>query len=228
MSHADLPEEERKLRIENYMSSLPEGTMGRLWRTVSGREKDKSVDQYLAQMSNDKDALIGQFKGLLPQHATPGTKVANRSSEEWRRLTAAGHHEDAANLARRYAEMGKQSSLPTGYLVGGVEAGVDQMMGRVSNPQTGAINESGVFARKLYKPDSRSSRGDYTPGLLEQKQQFTNEARAPISGSQADGPPTCTGTRPVDSVECNAPRATTSTSQGFGRCQPARQQSPIG
>jgi intein/homing endonuclease len=178
MSHADLPEEERKLRIENYMSSLPEGTMGRLWRTVSGREKDKSVDQYLAQMSNDKDALIGQFKGLLPQHATPGTKVANRSSEEWRRLTAAGHHEDAANLARRYAEMGNSPRYLRDISLGGVEAGVDQMMGRVSNPQTGAINESGVFARKLYKPDSRSSRGDYTPGLLEQKQQFTNEARA--------------------------------------------------
>jgi len=44
--------------------------------------------------------------------------------------------------------------------------------------QAAAPNESGYIARKLYKPDSSISRGEYTPQLLEQKQRLTDEARA--------------------------------------------------
>lgn len=177
MSHADLPEEERKLRIENYMSSLPEGTMGRLWRTVSGREKDKSVDQYLAQMSNDKDALIGQFKGLLPQHSNEKA-AANRSVKEWRALNAAGDTAGADHLAKAYGGLGNQPRYLRDISIGGSEAAVDQMMGRVQNPTTGAVNESGYVARKLYKPDSDITRGEHTNQMLHQKQQLTDEARA--------------------------------------------------
>lgn len=45
-------------------------------------------------------------------------------------------------------------------------------------PQGAAPNESGILARKLYKPDSTISRGEFTPQLLAQKQQVTDQARA--------------------------------------------------
>lgn len=39
-------------------------------------------------------------------------------------------------------------------------------------------NESGVLVRKLYKPDSPLHRGEFTPQVLQQKQEFTDRARA--------------------------------------------------
>jgi hypothetical protein len=68
MSHADLPEEKRKLVVENYRATRPHGILSTLGNKIIGRTPDKSVDQYLSQMSQDKENLINQFRALLPQH----------------------------------------------------------------------------------------------------------------------------------------------------------------
>jgi SNF2-related domain/Helicase conserved C-terminal domain len=75
MSHADLPPEERKVLIENYLSTRPQGVFSRAAQGLLGRKPDQSVDQYLARMSQDKEDLIDQFRGLLPQEK-PQTKSA--------------------------------------------------------------------------------------------------------------------------------------------------------
>ena len=181
MSHSELPESDRKLRVENYLATLPEGTLGKLWRSVSGREKDQSVDEYLTRMSKNKEDLTGQFRKLLPAHEQPDLApkhAANRSVKEWRKMQAAGDTSGADALAKSYGNLGNSPRYLKDVSLGGSEAAVDQMMGRVSNPNTGAINESGYVARKLYKPDSDISRGEYTNQLMHQKQQFSDQARS--------------------------------------------------
>jgi hypothetical protein len=75
MSHADLPPEERNVLIENYLATRPQGMFSRAAQGLLGRKPDQSVDQYLSQMSQNKEDLIGQFRGLLPQEKPPA-KVA--------------------------------------------------------------------------------------------------------------------------------------------------------
>ena len=78
MSHAHLPEEERKLQVERYLSTRPQGRVSK-WL---GQVPDKSVDEYLTQMSSDKENLINQFKTLLPKEdhmlRAPRTGVATQ------------------------------------------------------------------------------------------------------------------------------------------------------
>ncbi len=69
-SHADLPPEERKLLIENYLSSRPQGVGTKLGKLIFGREPDKSVDEYLTNMSENKEKLINEFRALLPKEKT--------------------------------------------------------------------------------------------------------------------------------------------------------------
>lgn len=104
--------------------------------------------------------------------------AANRSVKEWRSMQAAGNTAGADQLAKAYGGLGNSPRYLRDISLGGSEAGVDQMMGRVANPVTGAANDSGYLARKLYKPDSDITRGEHTNQMLHQKQQITNEARA--------------------------------------------------
>jgi hypothetical protein len=93
MSHADLPPEKRKLLIENYLASRPEGTLTRLGNKLVGREPDKSVDEYLAQMSKSKEDLINQFRALLPNQekkaAIATTEASKELSSSWKPRVAA-------------------------------------------------------------------------------------------------------------------------------------------
>lgn len=64
-SHDHLPEEERKLRIERYLATRPRsGVLERLHLAKPGY----GIDEYLQRLSGDKEKLIEQFRGLLPQH----------------------------------------------------------------------------------------------------------------------------------------------------------------
>lgn len=63
-SHADLPEEERKVLIQRYLATRPR--MG-LAEKLRLREPGGSVDEYLAQRSAEKNKLIDQFRELLPK-----------------------------------------------------------------------------------------------------------------------------------------------------------------
>lgn len=64
-SHADLPEEQRRVLIENYLATRPERSG--LGGMILGKSTGGSSDQYLQAMSAKKDALINQMKGLLPR-----------------------------------------------------------------------------------------------------------------------------------------------------------------
>ena len=65
-SHADLPPEARKLLIEHYYATRPESGVLERWGL---KKPGGSVDEYLAQLSRDKENLIGQFRLLLEHPA---------------------------------------------------------------------------------------------------------------------------------------------------------------
>jgi len=108
--------------------------------------------------------------GLDPRTGKPGQQLG---------LFSKGPFDPAhaANVARASGELGLAPRHVSDISIGGEEAGVDKMIGRVQGP-TGESNPSGVLARKLYKPDSAISTQEFTGELLGQKQQFTDAARA--------------------------------------------------
>jgi len=95
-SHLDLPEEKRKLLVENYLATRPQGLTSKALGYVLNRAPDKSVDEYLTQMSQDKANLIEQFRGLLPKHEKTAaakkpvvTKETSDLASSWRPTLAA-------------------------------------------------------------------------------------------------------------------------------------------
>ncbi len=67
-SHADLPEDQRNVAVEQYLSAMPErGALGKL---VFGKP-DMTADQYLYQMSKDKEALNQQLRAILATQQQP-------------------------------------------------------------------------------------------------------------------------------------------------------------
>lgn len=66
-SHADLPPEARKVLIEHYLATRPESGVLERWGL---KKPGTSVDEYLTQLSGDKERLIDQFRQLLVQRAT--------------------------------------------------------------------------------------------------------------------------------------------------------------
>jgi SNF2 family DNA or RNA helicase len=69
-SHEGLPEEERKIRIERYLATRPQSIVDRI-KSVAGRKPDQSVDQYLQMLSQQKEDLLDQFRGLIPVPPPP-------------------------------------------------------------------------------------------------------------------------------------------------------------
>lgn len=107
------------------------------------------------------------------------SKIAvTRSVKEWQKANASGDKVTADQIAQGSGQLGLKPRQLKDISTGGEEAGVDLMMGHKTVPSTGEKNESGYLARKLYKPDSSISRGEFTPQLLQQKQQLTDSARA--------------------------------------------------
>lgn len=62
-SHAGLPEDEQKVKIENYLAVRPQNTG--IKRIFRGKDPGGSTDQYLTTLSRDKDKLNDQFRALL-------------------------------------------------------------------------------------------------------------------------------------------------------------------
>jgi hypothetical protein len=92
MSHAHLPEEERKLQVQRYFATRPEGLASQLAHKYLGREPDQGVDEYLAKRSKEKEDLISQFRALLPAEKsaavrtpkeTEATKELMKSWKPW-------------------------------------------------------------------------------------------------------------------------------------------------
>jgi SNF2 family DNA or RNA helicase len=63
-SHADLPENERDVTVQRYVATRPRSG---LMERIHLRKPGGSVDEYLAQRSAEKEALIDQFRQLLPK-----------------------------------------------------------------------------------------------------------------------------------------------------------------
>jgi hypothetical protein len=105
-------------------------------------------------------------------------KIAvTRSVKEWRAAQGAGDAGTAGQIAGASHQLGLKPRYLKDISTGGEEAGVDLMMGHKAGP-TGETNEGGLLARKLYKPDSLVSQGEFTPQLLKQKQTAVDTARA--------------------------------------------------
>lgn len=63
-SHADLPPEERKVLVQRYLATRPRHGLAEKIRL---RKPGFGTDEYLAQLSQDKERLNEQFRGLLTQ-----------------------------------------------------------------------------------------------------------------------------------------------------------------
>lgn len=66
-SHSGLPEDQRNVNVEQYLSVMPKRTG---WRKAIFGENtgDMTADQYLRQMSDDKERLNEQLRDLLRGH----------------------------------------------------------------------------------------------------------------------------------------------------------------
>lgn len=58
-SHSHLPEEERQVEIEHYLSTMPKG--------IFGKPKTHSIDQYLYHNSKHKQSLGDELAGLIKE-----------------------------------------------------------------------------------------------------------------------------------------------------------------
>lgn len=76
-SHADLPEEERNVRVQRFLSTRPpKGIFEKLHLKKTGL----SADQYLTQLSHDKERLNDEFRALLEERSqSPADPNAPRS-----------------------------------------------------------------------------------------------------------------------------------------------------
>ena len=61
LSHADLPEKDRNLLVEEYHSTMPK----HWYQTLFGIKQDKAIDDYLADASARKQRLIDGVKKVL-------------------------------------------------------------------------------------------------------------------------------------------------------------------
>lgn len=80
-SHEGLPPEERKVLVEQYLAHLEpkerEGVWGRLLGKTKG-SRAVGADEYLYNMSQDKERLLDEFRGLLkPGKAMPAVPTTS-------------------------------------------------------------------------------------------------------------------------------------------------------
>jgi hypothetical protein len=83
-SHTDLPPEQRKVRVQRFLSTLPPGVLSRLWRyiiqTKPNTEKSSpGVDLYLEHRARKKQELNNQFLNLLKEIGSPKAAAATGS-----------------------------------------------------------------------------------------------------------------------------------------------------
>lgn len=72
-SHEHLPEEERQVKVMRYMSQLPPGIADRIGLTwLSGAKKPQSVEEYMKNMSEEKDRFSQQLAAALQEASDSG------------------------------------------------------------------------------------------------------------------------------------------------------------
>lgn len=79
-SHAHLPEDQRNVRVERYLSSIPQGRLGKFF----GVTPDTTADAYLAGMSEDKERLNTQLRDILARaqesYAAPARELGQQKA----------------------------------------------------------------------------------------------------------------------------------------------------
>lgn len=135
MSHSHLPPEERKLLVENYLATRPNGIVSKAVNAVIGRAPDKSVDQYLAQMSNDKEKLIEQFRSLLPGAEKKAAKIPNATEES---KAIANSWKPALAREAQYTLPGASLGAAMGYALGSELGGYGGYGGGYGKARAGA------------------------------------------------------------------------------------------
>lgn len=73
-SHDHLPDDQRNVDVEHYVSQLPKPN---LLRRMIGAKRDGSVDEYLRTLSSQKDELNQQVRALLRQGTEQHTKTSS-------------------------------------------------------------------------------------------------------------------------------------------------------
>ncbi len=89
----------------------------------------------------------------------------------------AGDHAGAAAIGQGLGKLGLRPRFVKNISPGGMEAAVDLMAGQAKGTAASAA-APGLFARKLYKPDSPITRGADTTALLAEKKIMTDTARS--------------------------------------------------
>lgn len=134
-SHSHLAPEERNLLVENYRATRPEKAPTRIVNRVLGRAPDKSVDEYLSQMSDDKEKLIEQFRDLLPK----APKVKTSAKRGSTRSETTPESKDLANSLKPRAAAFAAYTLPTAAM----GAGLGSLAGREGAIAGGALGAIG-------------------------------------------------------------------------------------
>lgn len=119
----------------------------------------------------DRRAEIGTLKKYISEREKT---AKTRAVREWRVAQNTGQEGAADQIAKAYGELGLKPRYVEDISSGGMEAGVDKMIGRAMGPEK---NESGYIARKLYKPDSPVTTGEGTSKLLDLKKKYTDTAQ---------------------------------------------------
>lgn len=129
-SHADLPEEERKVLIERYLATRPRsGVMEKLHLKKPGG----SVDEYLTNLSGEKERLHEQFRQLMPGYEKTSSVEKRALIERLVRLGAT----DIPSTPRLFMRHRSPEELAT--LQHAVEHAYDA---RVTNPLMGVIQKA--------------------------------------------------------------------------------------
>jgi superfamily II DNA or RNA helicase len=72
-SHAHLPEHERKVKVMRYMSVLPKGLAERMGlNRITGQKPPQSVEQYMKNMSDEKERFSGEIASALQEASDLG------------------------------------------------------------------------------------------------------------------------------------------------------------
>lgn len=72
-SHTHLPPEERKMRVQRYISQLPPSILDKLLYAKGRRASQVAADEYMEQLSQRKQELIEEFNRQLREAGQPKT-----------------------------------------------------------------------------------------------------------------------------------------------------------
>jgi superfamily II DNA or RNA helicase len=153
-SHAHLSPEDRNVLVQHYLATRPDTVSQKVLEKIVGRKPDKSVDEFLTQMSDDKENLIQQFRALLPNKEKKAAKRISTTEES--KLIAESRIPRALSLA--------SNVVSPAATLGGMAYGGASAIGlplRISS-QVGLAGAlvGGLVGRKIHQFEMKNLIGD--------------------------------------------------------------------